>query len=94
MTDVNSRSVTVDADAAGYGWNTDLSDAAFSGGRALPTSSAAGKEDLLTVVLHEMSHLVGWGEAQGSPYGANLLTELLAPGVRRTDALDEIFRGK
>jgi hypothetical protein len=91
LTDVGSGTVIVSAGAAGSGWYTDPSDGAFVNGRALPGSAAASEFDLLTAVLHEMSHLRGWGELNGDPFSANLLTELLPAGVRRTDALDVLF---
>jgi hypothetical protein len=43
------------------------------------------------VVLHEMSHLRGWGEVQTDPYSTDLRAEWLPPGLRRTQALDEVF---
>jgi hypothetical protein len=52
-------------------------------------SPAAGHEDLLTVVLHEMGHLAGWPDASGSAGG--LMNGTLGVGMRRTDALDAIF---
>jgi hypothetical protein len=48
--------------------------------------------DLLTVVLHEMGHLAGRPDEAGDPAGADLMAEFLAPGVRRTQALDLVFR--
>ena len=50
-----------------------------------PTSPAAGKEDLLSAVLHEMGHLAG------SPDGGTGLMAALAPGTRDTPALDQVF---
>jgi hypothetical protein len=48
--------------------------------------------DLLTVVLHEMGHLAGRPDEAGDPSGGDLMAEFLAPGVRRTRALDQVFR--
>jgi hypothetical protein len=93
LADVANDSVVVSPGAAGLGWYTDPSDAAFVGGRAAPGSAAAREYDLLTVVLHEMSHLRGWGEVQADPSSADLRAEWLPAGLRRTEALDQIFAG-
>ena len=54
----------------------------------LPGSPAAGKEDLLTTVLHEMGHLAG------SPDGTSgLMAGALAAGTRDLGALDRVFAG-
>jgi hypothetical protein len=68
--------VTVDATAQGLGW--------YAGADpAVP----AGRYDLLTVVLHELGNVAGLPEVAGSGWDADLMTEALAPGVRRTDGL-------
>jgi hypothetical protein len=96
---VNDNRVVISADAAGYGWFVDptpLQDEEFRVGTpgspltALAGGPAAGKMDLLTVVLHEMGHLAGRPDLDG-PAGAGLMADALAPGVRRTDALDAVF---
>jgi hypothetical protein len=95
-----SDEVLISADAAGYGWYADASaasDAQFLSagpGAALlarPGSAAAGHQDLLTVVLHEMGHLAGRPDVGGAASGDDLMAQLLAPGVRRVDALDSVF---
>jgi hypothetical protein len=92
LTDVAARHVLISADAAGYGWFADASagsDAAFAPGG--PGSPAAGKMDLLTAMLHEMGHLAGLPDdgASGSP--GDLMADALAPGARKTAALDQVF---
>jgi hypothetical protein len=47
--------------------------------------------DLLTVVMHEMGHLAGRPDRVGAADGDDLMADTLAPGVRRTDALDAVF---
>jgi hypothetical protein len=94
-TDTAVRRVTLSADAAGRGWFVDatpLQDEEFTPGApgsplvALPGSAAAGREDLLTAVLHEMGHLAG------SPDGeAGLMSGSLAAGTRDLAALDSVF---
>ena len=58
---------------------------------ARPGSAAAGRADLLTVLLHEMAHLAGRGDDAGPGSGGGLLDDVLDAGVRRTDALDQVF---
>jgi CSLREA domain-containing protein len=93
---VSSNQVLVSADGAGYGWFVDptpLQDEEFAGGQALAGSTASGHEDLLTAVLHEMGHLAGLPDQPGTGLSDRLMTDVLAPGVRRTQALDQVFAG-
>jgi DNA-binding beta-propeller fold protein YncE len=59
--------VLIDAKADGHGWSI--------GG------PMAGQVDLLTVVEHEMGHLLGLSDVSAG--SANLMSETLAPGMRR-----------
>ena len=86
--------IAIDVNAAGYGWFVDatpLDNAEFSspsgnGMSANAGSEAEGKMDLLTVVMHEMGHLLGLDHAdEGTLMGATLGT-----GTRH--GLDEFFR--
>jgi hypothetical protein len=94
-----ARTVVIDQGAAGYGWffdPTPLADEEFGpvdGGElaALPGSPAAGRMDLLTVVLHEMGHLAGRRDLHGQADSDTLMADALAPGQRRTEALDAVF---
>jgi hypothetical protein len=93
--DVAARRVTLSADGAGRGWFADptpLLDEEFAPGSpgsplvALPDSLAAGQEDLLSAVLHEMGHLAG------RPDGTSgLMAGALASGTRDLGALDQVF---
>ena len=96
-TDVVTRQVLISADAAGHGWFADatpLADGEFAPGApgsplvALPGSPAAGKEDLLTAVLHEMGHLTGRLDS-----GTGLMEGALGLGTRDLGALDQVFSG-
>ena len=86
--------VTQDRDAAGHGWFVDPTpgqDEEFVGGAGGPLSAAPGgpadgREDLLTAVLHELGHLAG-----GPDGTSGLMAGVLAPGVRETQALDQVF---
>ena len=66
------NTILVDDNAAGYGWYVGTTDEAFvaTGAEgvlaALADSGAADRMDLLTVVMHEMGHLLGHGhDAEG-----------------------------
>jgi hypothetical protein len=59
--------ITVDTDAAGWGWFTD----AFAG------SVAAGRIDLVTVLEHELGHALGLDDGD-----IGVMDASLAPGVR------------
>ena len=94
--------IYVDRDAAGFGWFVDETpgeDGEFSligeeGLLADDESPAAGRLDLLTVVLHEMGHTLGLGDLDPLDDPDNLLNEILPPGVRRfasPSTVDEIF---
>jgi large repetitive protein len=88
------RRVVMDDDAAGQGWFVDPTpgqDEEFRGAAGGPLSAAPGgpadgREDLLTAVLHELGHLAG--RPDGS---SGLMAGVLAPGVRETQALDQVF---
>jgi hypothetical protein len=91
---VQSKSVEISADAAGYGWYTDATanDPAFAAnGTAAAGTPAAGHEDLLTTVLHEMGHLAGQPDVANATTGSDLMDTVLPLGVRRINALDAIF---
>jgi hypothetical protein len=96
----SSNQVLLSPNAAGWGWYADpdpLTDSAFTattpGGplAAVPGGPAAGKMDLLTAVLHEMGHLAGLPDLGTAGHADALMADLLAPGVRRTQALDQVF---
>jgi hypothetical protein len=82
--------VTIDAGAGGRGWFVDptpLDDAEFrptsaTQGVGVTPASAAGA-DLLTVVMHELTHEFGAVDLDPSAAPDALMTETLAAGVRR-----------
>ena len=94
--------IWIDQDAAGHGWFIDpapvdgsglgagASEYLSPGHPALPGSPAYGKVDLLTVVAHELGHVLGYEDA-GSD---GLMAEYLGTGVRRLPAADAPNAGK
>ena len=85
----SGNTVLIDSDAAGYGWFVDVSPASSGEFRvrldsnifgAAPGSEAYGYMDLVTVVEHEVGHLLGFEHADAG--GFAVMQEALAPGVR------------
>jgi hypothetical protein len=77
------NTIYVDVTAAGYGWYVDptpFDDSEF--GLAAVDSPAAGRMDLLTVVMHELGHVLGLDSSyHGDP--TNLMAAYLGTGDRR-----------
>lgn len=91
--------ITVDVDAAGHGWFVDatpMDDEEFNpvGGsdelKARPNGEADGKIDLLTVVMHEMGHLLGYADVHPLVADGDLMSATLDVGTRR-DPLATVF---
>ena len=79
----SARNVVVDVDGAGYGWYTGGLNAEF--GIQNP-EAAESRVDLLTVVAHELGHVLGLGHDAAD----DVMEPLLPLGVRRLPGLDEI----
>jgi hypothetical protein len=74
--------VFIDADAAGYGWFVDATpgrDEEYSTGSVDPR--AVDRIDLLTVVEHELGHVLGLGDVERA--ADELMSGWLRPGMRR-----------
>jgi hypothetical protein len=92
LTELGGTVVQLDATAAGYGWFVDASlgdNTAFGlmtapqELQAAPGSPAYGHMDLLTVVEHELGHVLGLSDLDPTTVPHDLMTQTLATGVRR-----------
>jgi hypothetical protein len=92
LTSLGGNVVTLDATAAGYGWYLDtssLGDGEFSNPvapaefQASAGSPAFGRMDLLTVVEHELGHVLGLSDVDSQAVPHDIMTLTLATGVRR-----------
>ena len=92
----SSAQITLDANAAGYNWFIDSTPADNS--EFLPTanpnewiakadSEAAGKMDMLSVLLHEYGHALG---IDHSAAPNDYMSTTLQPGVRRLPSAEEL----
>ena len=89
--EVSGRTIRIDRDAAGYGWfvdSTPADDAEFTGLAASHSllacrgSASDNRADLLTAVMHEMGHVLGYADNLAD----DLMGSLLPLGARRTAA--------
>jgi hypothetical protein len=80
----------VDVTAAGYGWFVDPTPADDSEfGLGMAGSPAAGRMDLLTVVMHELGHVIGLeSRYDGDP--SDLMYVYLGTGTRRLPAAADL----
>jgi hypothetical protein len=90
----SGKAITLDIDAAGYGWFIDATpweSSEFDGNGLAIDDRAAGRVDLLTVLLHELDHIHG---LEHSDDPDDLMYETLQLGVRRTmsSQLDGLFQ--
>ncbi len=79
--------ILIDADAGGFGFFVDatpLDDLEFLTATGQAQSEAArGRVDLLTVIIHELAHVLGASDETADLDPASILADRLAPGIRR-----------
>ncbi|HEX8480279.1 MAG TPA: Ig-like domain-containing protein, partial [Allosphingosinicella sp.] len=85
--------INIDSDGAGYGWFVDSTpgeDGEFGGSGTSLTAdaggAAAGKLDLLTVIMHELGHQIGLADDYASAHGDDLMYGYMNVGERRLPA--------
>jgi hypothetical protein len=80
----DGNTIYLDPTAAGFGWYTGVSGAFDANGVALAGGPAAGHMDLLTVVLHEIGHIVGLPDGCACGPYSELMQATLPAGLRRS----------
>jgi hypothetical protein len=78
--------LTLDATAAGWGWFIDSSpeeSSEFDSTGVAISPTAAGRIDLLSVLVHELGHATGHADVQDSEHAEEVMTNLLSTGTRR-----------
>jgi hypothetical protein len=73
--------VLIDNDAAGYGWNTGYG--SRDAGSQLSALGSPLSFDLLSVVMHELGHVLGLPDLDGDEHQGALMGGRLRPGVQR-----------
>jgi hypothetical protein len=88
----SGTTITIDTSAAGFGWFVDPAPAKNSEFqvtadpavyKALPGTPASGRMDLLTVVEHELGHILGYTDLNPGGAADSLMTFTLGAGERR-----------
>src|SRR5690606_24713325 len=90
--------ITIDSDAAGFGWFLDATpfdDSEFATAASAsrlytdPTLAPAGRYDLLTTVMHELGHQLGLPDYYGLDARDDLMYGFLTMGERRLPAFGQ-----
>jgi RHS repeat-associated protein len=80
--------IIIDANAAGYGWYIDPNPADFAGFPASFNRSDVGHVDLLTVVAHELGHVLGIAELDNPN---DVMFEYLPVGKRKIPTAADVL---
>jgi methionine-rich copper-binding protein CopC len=86
----SGNAIWINDTAAGQGWfvdptpagNSEFATKNGSALRALPGSPAYGQVDLLTVVMHELGHLLGLEDVDTAMFPGNIMDAALGTGTR------------
>ncbi len=86
--EVQGHTIYLDVNAAGWGWFVDLTPADDSEFTIPGNQGERNRIDLLTVLEHELGHLLGYDHTD-----AGLMSPTLATGLRETPTavLDQVF---
>lgn len=86
----SGNTIWIDVDAAGRGWFIDATpwdDSEFT----MPGDHGEeGRIDLLTVVMHEMGHVLGLGELDSEEHAGELMAATLTTGTRRLPVIGQL----
>jgi hypothetical protein len=93
----NGTQIEIDRDAAGHGWfvdNTPAEDSEFdANGRALTGSGADSDIDLMTALMHELGHVLGFEHGDSTIMAASLTTGERSVGLN-DDGAEGLLNGR
>ena len=103
LAEVRDSTIVIDPTAAGHGWFVDPTprdNVEFHVAPGLAEwmadvhSAAFGRMDLLTTIMHELGHVLGFDDQQAQRNHANLMTETLSAGIRRSPLAESLMGGQ
>jgi hypothetical protein len=90
LADAETHGIRIDDDAAGYGWFVDSTPREDSEFRTPGDKRVRGRMDLLSVVAHELGHLVGLDDDHAAGHATDVMGDSLAAGIRRTPTAGDV----